>query len=361
MAARSLDVLLVTSLPGILYLTNFSGSSAIVLLEPTRLRFITDSRYIESLNATRGTASECPGLELEIVSGSYDGALADALAKLPSGRVGFEAVHLSVSRYEWLRSTLASAGTGHELVATEGLIERARRVKDPYELELLTEGGRRLSAVAADVFTVIARGRTEQEIAADIDWRIRRAGFERPAFDTIVASGANSALPHARPTERTLSEGDLVVLDFGGVYASYCVDLTRTVSVGPPSARARAVHQAVLDAQSNAVAAVRPGASRFAIDAAARDTLIAAGMGDAFGHGTGHGLGIDIHEDPRIVQRRPGIDLRDEEVEPGMVFTIEPGAYFPGWGGVRIEDDVAVTGRGVERLTAVTTELLDIS
>jgi Xaa-Pro aminopeptidase len=121
------------------------------------------------------------------------------------------------------------------------------------------------------------------------------------------------------------------------------------------------VHQAVLDAQSNAIAAVKPGASRFAIDAAARDTLTAAGMGEAFGHGTGHGLGIEIHEDPRIVQRRPGVDTRNESVEPGMVFTIEPGVYFPGWGGVRIEDDVAVTEQGVERLTAVTTELLELS
>jgi Xaa-Pro aminopeptidase len=325
------------------------------------VRFITDSRYVESLVATRGTAYECPGLELQTVSSSYDGTLADALVRLPPGRIGFEASNLSVSRYEWLRATLESGGSGHLLVATEGMIERARLVKDPYELELLAEGGRRLSDVAADVFTVVARGRTEQEIAADIDWRIRRAGFERPAFETIVASGPHSALPHARPTERTLSEGDLVVLDFGGVYASYCVDLTRTVSVGSPSLRAREVHQAVLDAQTLAIAAVRPGASRFAIDAAARDTLVAAKMGDAFGHGTGHGLGIEIHEDPRIVQRRPGVDTRNEQLERGMVFTIEPGAYFPGWGGVRIEDDVAVTDDGVERLTAVTTELLVVS
>jgi Xaa-Pro aminopeptidase len=361
MAARSLDALLVTSLPGILYLTNFSGSSAIVLLEATRLRFITDSRYVESLAVTRGTAWECPGLELEIVSSTYDGTLAETLARLSPGRIGFEAANLSVSRYEWLRTTLESAGSAHTLIAADGMIEAARLVKDSYELELLGEAGRRLSAVAADVFTVIARGRTEQEVAADIDWRIRRAGFERPAFETIVASGPRSALPHARPTERTLSEGDLVVLDFGGVYASYCVDLTRTVSIGPPSSRARAVHKAVLDAQTQAIAAVRPGASRFAIDAAARNALTAAGMGDAFGHGTGHGLGIEIHEDPRIVQRRPGVDTRNETVEPGMVFTIEPGAYFPGWGGVRIEDDVAVTEQGVERLTAVTTELLELS
>jgi Xaa-Pro aminopeptidase len=150
------------------------------------------------------------------------------------------------------------------------------------------------------------------------------------------------------------------VLDFGGVYASYCVDLTRTVVVGPATSRARDVHRAVLEAQRQAVAAVRPGASRFAIDAAARRVLDGAGMGAAFGHGTGHGLGIEIHEDPRIVQQRPGVDTRDEAVDAGMVFTVEPGAYFPGWGGVRIEDDIVVTADGSERLTAVTSELVEV-
>jgi Xaa-Pro aminopeptidase len=151
-----------------------------------------------------------------------------------------------------------------------------------------------------------------------------------------------------------------VVLDFGGVYDSYCVDLTRTVAVGRASARSRDVHTAVLQAHDSAIAAVKPGQSRFAIDAAARDSLVSAGMGEAFGHGTGHGLGIEVHEDPRIVKRRPDVDARNESLAAGMVFTIEPGAYFPGWGGVRIEDDVLVTESGVELLTQVTTELLEL-
>jgi Xaa-Pro aminopeptidase len=189
---------------------------------------------------------------------------------------------------------------------------------------------------------------------------LRRAGFERPAFDTIVASGPHSALPHARPSERRISEGDLVVLDFGGVYASYCVDLTRTVVVGPPTGRAREVHQAVQTAQHAAISVVAPGISRFDVDAAARAALEGAGMGEAFGHGTGHGLGIEIHEDPRVVQRRPGVDIRDERIEAGMVFTVEPGAYFPGWGGVRIEDDILVTEHGAELLTNVSRDLLAV-
>src|SRR5207344_462930 len=142
-----------------------------------------------------------------------------------------------------------------------------------------------------EVVTMVQRGQAERDLAMAIDWRIRQAGFERSAFETIAASGPNAALPHARPGERTITEGDLVVLDFGGVYASYCVDLTRTVSIGPASSRARDVYDAVLQAQARAIAAVRPGSSRFSIDAAARDSLAAAGMGEAFGHGTGHGLG----------------------------------------------------------------------
>ena len=247
-----------------------------------------------------------------------------------------------------------------QLIPTAGIVERARVRKDHYELEILREAADRLSAVARSLFPVIRSGMTERELAMTIDWRIREAGFEKPAFETIVASGPQAALPHARPSGRTLTEGDLVVLDFGGVYDSYCVDLTRTVSIGSASRRARDVHAAVLDAQAKAIAAVRPGASRYEIDAAARESLTRAGMGEAFGHGTGHGLGIEVHEDPRIVRRRADADTGDEAIAPGMVFTIEPGAYFPGWGGVRIEDDVVVTEDGAELLTHVTTDLLEL-
>ncbi len=210
------------------------------------------------------------------------------------------------------------------------------------------------------MFAGVRAGSTEREVAWLIESRMREAGFEKPAFDTIVATGPNGALPHAKPGERRLAEGDLVVLDFGGVYDSYCVDLTRTVSVGRAGSRARQVYGAVLKAHDLAIAAVRPNVSRFAIDGAARGSLAVAGMAEAFGHGTGHGLGIEIHEDPRIGKRRPDIDLQDDVVAAGMVFTIEPGAYFPGWGGVRIEDDVLVTETGVEVLTDVTTELLEL-
>jgi len=224
----------------------------------------------------------------------------------------------------------------------------------------LRTAGSMLAQVTRDVLRLPRRGMTERDLAFQIDSTIRQAGFEKPAFETIVASGPNSALPHARPTDRTLGEGDLVVLDFGGMYASYCVDLTRTVVVGSATPRARQVHTAVRTAHDRAIEATAPGASRFDIDAAARDFLTAAGMGAAFGHGTGHGLGIEVHEEPRISRRGPNVDTSREAVMPGMVFTIEPGAYFPGWGGVRIEDDVLVTESGVEVLTQATTELITV-
>jgi Xaa-Pro aminopeptidase len=295
------------------------------------------------------------------VEGSYDETLAELLAEHPWRRIGFEAAHLTVDRHHWLTATLAAGGPKDaELVATERLVERARVRKDSYEVATLREAARRLSLVAAAAPEEVGRGRTERDVALAIDRRVRQAGFERPAFDTIVAGGPNAALPHARPGERTITEGDLVVLDFGGVYDSYCVDLTRTVSVGPASVRAREVYAAVREARDQAIVVVAPGRSRFEIDAAARDVLARHGLAEAFGHGTGHGLGIEVHEDPRISRRRPGVDTGDEAVAAGMIFTIEPGAYLPGWGGVRIEDDVLVTDTGVEVLTNVTTELIEI-
>jgi Xaa-Pro aminopeptidase len=367
LAARGLDALIVTSLPNVLYLTNFDASAAIVVIGAEHFRFITDFRYVAALEATRGTASECVGIELMRVDTSYDETLASELATLPRARVGFEAEHLTVARHQWLESKLQDQGPdAASLVPTDGIIEGLRLRKDPYEIDTLREAARRLSAVARGLLSEgeVRRGRTEREIALAIDWRIRGAGFERSAFDTIVASGPNAGLPHARPGERTLTESDLVVLDFGGVYDSYCVDLTRTVSLGTAGPRARAIYAAVREAHDRAIEVVAPGRSRFDIDAAARDTLGRHGLAEAFGHGTGHGLGIEVHELPRISRRRshetdagPG---DGDAVAAGMVFTIEPGAYLPGWGGVRIEDDVLVTDTGVEVLTDVATELIEL-
>ncbi|MBW8867961.1 MAG: aminopeptidase P family protein [Acidobacteria bacterium] len=360
LAAAGVDALVVTALPNVLYLTNFTGSSGIAILAADRIRFLTDFRYVTAIASMRGTPHECPGLEPVVVEGSYDVTLAAEIAALAPRRVGFEAAHLTVARHNWIEATLRAASANVSLVATEHLVERARVRKDDYEIATVREAARRLSTVAREVAGEVRRGRTERAIAAAIDWRIREAGFERSAFDTIVASGPHAALPHARPTERTITEGDLVVLDFGGVYDSYCVDLTRTVVVGKADSRVREVYDAVREARNRAIEAVAPGRSRFDIDAAARDLLASRGLGEAFGHGTGHGLGIEVHEDPRITRRRRDIDADDEAVAPGMIFTIEPGAYLPGWGGVRIEDDVLVTDSGVEVLTDAATDLTEV-
>ncbi len=351
---------MVTSLPNVLYLTNFTGSSAVVVITADRLFFITDFRYVTAIEELQAGASACPGLELVTVADAYDETLASLLRARGAARVGLEAAHFTMARFSWLSATLRAAGPQGvaELVPTEGIVEASRLVKDEYELATLHEAGRRLSAVTLQAIAEVRAGRSEREIAAAIDARLREAGFDKPAFDTIVAGGPNAALPHARPGGRTLIEGDLVVLDFGGVYDSYCVDLTRTVAVGRAQRRAREVHAAVERAHDLAIAAVAPGVSRFAIDAVARRALEERGLGEAFGHGTGHGLGIEVHENPRIGRRR-ATDVVEDPVAAGMVFTIEPGAYLPGWGGVRIEDDVLVTRDGVERLTDAPTALVE--
>jgi Xaa-Pro aminopeptidase len=292
----------------------------------------------------------------------YDEAIVSAVRSLGPRRIGVEAASLPVSRYNWLSSAL-QAGTPGEgsierripaLVPTERLIEAGRVIKDAAEIARLREAARRLSAVGRELPGFVREGRPERGVAGDIESAIRSAGFERPAFDTIVASGPNSARPHARPGDRTLRAGDGVVLDFGGVYDGYCVDLTRTLYVGVPQPALARIGAAVREAHAAAIAAVRPGARPSEIDAAARNVLAAHGLGEAFGHGTGHGLGLEVHEDPRIGKLTPG--LPDTPVAPGMVFTIEPGAYVEGLGGVRIEDDVLVLVDGCEVLTDVPIE-----
>jgi Xaa-Pro aminopeptidase len=360
LAERSLEALVVTSLPNITYLTNFTGSAAILIVTSDRLLFLTDPRYVAEVAEMKRAGQAGPDLDLVAVESSYDSVLVGILATMPSARIGVEGAHLVVSRYHWLSERVRESSVSTQLVPTDGLVEAARVVKDAYEIDVLREAGRRLSAVAERSFGEVRAGRTEREIARAIDWLVRDGGFERSAFECIVASGPRAGLPHARPTERRLTEGDLVVLDFGGVHDSYCVDLTRTVVIGTASPRARQVYAAVRRAHDAAVAAVAPGQSRFAIDAAARSVLAEEGFAGAFGHGTGHGLGIEVHEAPRITRRRPDVDDGQEAVATGMVFTIEPGAYFEGWGGVRIEDDVLVTTDGVELLTDVATELLQL-
>ncbi len=374
--AADLDGLVVTHLPNIFYLTNFLGTAGIAVAMRDRLYLILDFRYASAARDIWNTEFGCPDAEIVPVDRTYDETLVTLIKKLQPHRLGFEGNHLSLNRANHLAAMVGAeiqpasvsaaarpdnARDSVSLVATDNVIERLRVVKDAHEIAMLRRGAELLAPVAVDILGDVKPGLKEQELAAKIDWRIKSGGFERCSFETIVASGPNSALPHAHAGDRVLREGDLVVLDFGGVYGGYCVDLTRTVAVGQPDAEMARVYHAVLDAHGAAIAAVKPGVRAGDIDAAARTTLARYGLAEAFGHSTGHGLGVEIHETPRIGPRREAAGdapaVPDEAIEPGMVFTIEPGAYLPGWGGVRIEDDVLVTSDGVEVLTNVPTSL----
>jgi Xaa-Pro aminopeptidase len=355
----TLDALVITAPSNIRYLTNHTGTAGIAVVTTDGIHLLLDSRYEEAVRERQASASACPTLTTWPVKASYDEALLQSLADMGVTVVGFEAGHLTVARYEWLIRSAAARGLALSFRATERVVEELRLVKDRGEIAALRESARRLPAVADAAFRAARAGTPERAVAAAIEGAMREVGYERPAFDTIVASGPNAALPHHRAADRILQSGDVVVLDFGGVLDGYCCDLTRTISVGAPSAEGLRVHAAVLAAQQAAIAAVRPGVGATTVDAAARAVLDSRGLGAAFGHGTGHGLGLDVHEEPRITRPQPEVPSR--LLEPGMVFTIEPGAYLPGWGGVRIEDDVLVTEEGCEVLTSVPYDLFSTS
>jgi Xaa-Pro aminopeptidase len=351
-----LDALVITHLPNLRYMTGLSASAGLAVVTEEGATLAVDFRY---RTAAEDALAGRQDVALEMIGASFDEWLEAHLTTHGGARIGIEAASMTVSRFNRLSTALGASltrpldrpGRVTALVPTERMVEALRVVKDEREVDALREAARRLSRVARGLAGLARIGRTEQEVAADIDAALRAAGFERPAFETIVASGPNGALPHARPGRRVLQAGDGVVLDFGGVYDGYCVDLTRTLWLGDPGPAFRRLFAAVAEAHAQAIAAVRPGALPSAIDGAARDVLDAHGLGDAFGHATGHGLGLEVHEEPRIGKRLPGRD--EAPVEPGMVFTIEPGAYVPGLGGVRIEDDVLVTTDGCELLTRV--------
>ena len=359
-AAAGLDALLVSHLPNVRYLTGFAGTAGTAILTAARAILVVDFRY--ATDAQELEAARAGILEVTVAERNPEETVAETLRALGSERIGIEAASMPVAQFNRLSHALAGgvaspvepARACPALAPTERIVERARIVKDAMEIATLREAARRLSAVARTLPRLAVPGRTEREIAAEIDAALRTAGFERSAFETIVASGPNSALPHARPTTRTVRPSEGVLLDFGGVYDGYCVDLTRTLCVGgPPSLRR--IFAAVVDAHSAAVAAVKPGVLASEIDAAAREVFERHGLASAFGHGTGHGLGLEVHEEPRVT--RAGTAQPDSAIEPGMVFTIEPGAYVPGVGGVRIEDDVLVVDGGAELLTDVPIEL----
>ena len=320
---------------------------------------VVDARYATAATALLDGPAGCDEIDLALVESSFEQTVAARLERSgPSGGgriLGIESTHMTVSQHEWFVRTLAGSVT---VEPTSGLVEEGRAVKDADELSTLREAGRRISSVMAQALTGLRPGLSERDVAADIDRAIAQAGFDRPAFETIVAAGSNTALPHARPSDRMLESGQLVLLDFGGVLDGYCVDLTRVATLGPPSDEAITWHRAVQDAHAAALTLVRPGVSAEDVDGAARETLVAHGLADAFSHGTGHGLGIEVHEAPRIGKRREPSDAEAAApIHAGMVFTVEPGVYLPSRGGIRLEDDLVVTDTGYELLTNVPLDL----
>ena len=353
--ALGLDALIVTTPANMRYLANHVGTAGTLLVTPGNLHLLIDFRYTEAVRTLQESPAACPGLRVWDVPDSYDEALVAAAMRLGTRDIGIEAGHLTVARQEWLTRTWKGRGAAITLRSTERVVEQFRLVKDMSEVVAIRRSAEGLTGVADTAFGAVRAGVSERDVAAVIEGALRGAGYERPAFDTIVASGPNSALPHYRAGHRSLHTGDLVVLDFGGVLDGYCSDFTRTVSVGQPSPDAARLHAAVREAQTAAIEAVRPGRATTDVDAAARQVLVAHGLGEAFGHGTGHGLGLDVHEEPRV--GKPRSDVPPMRLEAGMVFTIEPGAYLPGFGGVRIEDDILVTETGYEILTSVARDL----
>jgi Xaa-Pro aminopeptidase len=345
LAESGADAALITAGPNVRYLTGLASSNAALLLPASGVAVLaTDSRY------TLAAQRDCPDLEL-ITERFLEPRLGAEMTSRGLRTVAFEAQEMTVERH----GELAAKAEGVHLVPFGRKIEELRTVKDPSELELLGTACRISCQAIADVFALIRPGVTERQLAASLDRRMTDLGADRPAFDTIVASGPNGAIPHHAPTDRPIRRGDLVTMDFGALYGGYHADMTRTVAIGEPSGWQREIYDLVAAAQRSGIEAARPGADVGDVDAAARDLIRDGGHGEHFGHGLGHGVGLEVHEAPAIGYGRTG------KLGSRVPVTVEPGVYLPGRGGVRIEDVLVVGADGpglAQILTTTTRELL---
>jgi Xaa-Pro aminopeptidase len=338
---HDLDAILFTNLANIRYLCGFSGSDGVLLLARDEAWFLCDSRY------TTQAAEEVHGAEIREFSAKYE-AVCSLIDDEKIRRFGIEADHMLVSDFRQLSERL----DGCELVGIGAALDSIRSCKDQDEIETLGRVAGLASASLNAVLASLVPGVRETDFALELEIEMRRRGAEARAFDFIVASGERGAMPHGRASDKVLRSGELVTIDFGAVKDGYYSDETVTVAVGRPSDRGREIHAVVRQAHDRAIAAVRPGISCRDLDAVARDYISEQGYDAYFGHGLGHGVGLEIHEKPVVSQRSEAV------VEEGMVFTIEPGIYIPGFGGVRIEDTVAVTADGCVILTQVPKDLI---
>ncbi len=336
-AEKELDCLLVTDLVNVAYLTGFSGTNGACVCGPEQRVFLTDFRYTERAEA------EVEGWEVVTISDDWLGGIAARL----SGKAGFEDHKMPVRTLKRLEEKLAD---GVELEGAGGAVEQLRRVKDEAEQAAIAAAAELADEIWRRALEDGLAGGSELEVARTAEARMRELGAE-PSFPTVVAAGANGALPHAEPGEREIGRGELVVFDMGAKLDDYCSDGTRTFATGEPGEAAREVYETVLKAQEKALGAVAAGTKAEDVDAVARELIAAAGHGERFGHGLGHGVGLEVHEEPRVSQRS------EDVLAAGEVVTIEPGIYLPGEFGVRIEDLVVVTAEGHRNLSGLPKDL----
>ena len=330
---KGLGALAVTKIENVRYLSGFTGSNAVAVVSAGASVLITDGRYREQAHV------ETPSWEIVIYKGEIAEAVAEALHGAES--IGFE-TSASFELVENLRTALPDKAT---LQPVKDIVEGIRMCKDEVEISLIHQALECASRAFGQIVPLIRPGVTEREIAAELDYRMMLAGAEGPAFDTEVASGPHSSMPHASFTDRVLSEGDLVVIDFGVRRNGYCTDTSRTLVVGEPDERQEDLLEAVKEASDAALAALKPGIQASEVDQAARRVIAEKGFAGNFSHGLGHGVGLEVHEKPTISA------LSKDVLQPGVVFTIEPGIYIEGWGGVRHEEMLLMTSAGMEVLS----------
>ena len=341
LAERKLDALLVSFGPNLRYLSGFTGSNGNLLVMGEESILFTDPRY-------RIQAAQEVNCRLRIAKGPLLVEVAAAIARRRLKRIGFEPARMTCDFHEALQSRLPLKAS---LNAAGGWIEELRMVKSEAEIARIRRSVETNSRAFEQTLAHVRPGMKEQDLAADLEYRMRREGAEKTSFETIVAAGERSALPHAQPGSAPLRSGDLVVVDMGAVQEGYCSDMTRMLFLGRPGPKVKRAYRAVLEAQLAAIDAVRAGAGTARVDATARRVLKGYGLDRAFVHSTGHGLGLEIHEPPRLGRRDKGI------LQAGMAVTIEPGVYIEGFGGIRIEDTVVVTVKGCEILTPTSKDL----
>jgi Xaa-Pro aminopeptidase len=330
---KGFEALLIKSLPNIYYLSGFTSEDAWLLLTLENSYLLTDFRYLEQ------AASEANGFEIVRIDNNWEVVLAKLAANFKV--IGIEEDILTWAEYRKIKQTLSSP----TLADASALLKELRQIKEPSEIEKISQAVRITDEALAEVLEKISGGLREEEIALALEFALRRRGASGKSFEFIVASGERSSLPHGTASGKTLQRGELLTIDFGAKYQWYCSDLTRTVILGEPEPKQQEIYNIVLEAQLAALAAIKPGMSGQEVDAVAREIIKSYGYGEYFGHGLGHSVGLEIHESPRFSPSE------SKTLKPGMIMTVEPGIYIRGWGGVRIEDMVLVTENGVEVLT----------